>query len=64
MTLVALVIALVVVILYKANVGEETASLLGEIAGDPNLDLPPSVTGVDAGPWESDGAAVPEPVRR
>ncbi len=49
MTLAVLVIALAVVIIYKASVGEETASFMQSVTGDPNLILPPSVTSRDAG---------------
>lgn len=49
MTLAVLVIALTIVIVYKVSVGEETASFMEQVTGDPNLILPPSVTSRDAG---------------
>lgn len=42
-SLVLLAVALALVILYKVSVSEETAGLFTQIAGEPELQLPPSV---------------------
>lgn len=60
-----LAIGLGLVVLYKAGVGEETAGFITQVAGDPELELPPSVLDrmdfgpVDGGPVEAGRGVTP-----
>lgn len=47
--LVAVLIGLALILLYKANVGEKTAGFLDQVLVDPELQLPPSVLDRDGG---------------
>jgi len=50
-----LAIGLGLVVLYKVGVGEETAGFIAQVAGDPELELPPSVLDrLDSGPIDSE----------
>ncbi|MCB9528535.1 MAG: hypothetical protein R3F65_25365 [bacterium] len=65
-SLVLLAVALALVILYKVSVSEETAGLFTQIAGEPELQLPPSVLDqpdtapADAAPDATRDAAPPD----
>jgi hypothetical protein len=55
-----ILIALGLVFLYRANVGEEAAGFLDRIVADPEMQLPPSVLDRDGGAGSSDAATRPD----